>query len=344
MSENQIVAQSHNSVITFPSEYPGYLKALFKPHGYSVDAGPLVPGDIGINIIKIVQKVSKETEPGWGQTQHEAPMAPGTMFMNRDHTPVPPDTVIFPLLRTITIRRYEGKPGEGKLLGVADHRNDERILRENGLQFRRGADGVTLPPLWTEYTNIYVACKPSKGEPALISFYRSSHLIGRKWLQLMLRNTIAFSLPLYTHKYKLGTPFIERKGINSWFQFNIVPDGITPEIYLPKLKDLYETAVMMHAASQGSELEMDQTSEPEQTPNTEVALLCKETDASVDCLPDFGGGSLEMSAPAAPAQAAPAAPAQAAPAAPAAPEQPAQRLILPQTAFPTEETTVVDLW
>jgi hypothetical protein len=270
MSENQIVPQQQNSALALPEEYPAYLRDLYVPRGYATDAGPLTPGDIGTNFVKIVQRMSKEAIAGWGPDRNEPAIPLGTMFLSRDRKVIPIDTPVFPLLRTIKFLRWEGRPGEGKLIGTADRRDDERILREDGLQFRRDANGKTLPPLWTEYINIYVACRECKGEPIVISFYRTSRPVGRKWVQLLLRATLGFSLPLYSHKYKLGSPCLERSGDQTWYQLVIKPDGFTPEEFLPRLKSLYQDAVAMNQASQGTEylnLEAGAAPEPEEAPN-----------------------------------------------------------------------------
>ena len=313
MSDNQIVPQQNMSLV-LPEDYPKYLQDLYIPRGYAQDAGPLTPGDIGTNFVKLVQGMSKQALPGWGPDRNEQPLPLGTMFLTRDTKIIPPETLVFPLLRTVKFLRWEGKPGEGKLIGTADRRDDERILRENGLQFRRDQDGKTVPPLWTEYINIYVASQVCKGEPIVLSFYRTSRPVGRKWVQLLLRNTLGFSLPLYTHKYKLGTPCLERSGTQTWYQFVIKPDGFTPENYLLKLKQLYQDAVAMHQASQGTEyMNLENDSAPIQEAGEVTNMFTTEDDS--ENLPDF----IDAKPSSSPATLAPAPAALAAPA-PVTPE------------------------
>jgi len=242
------------SNLALPDNAPAYLEHYLKPAEENASLfGKMDAADIGTTFLKLVHQSSREAIAGWDD-EKKAPAIPfGTMFLSRDHAIIPPDTTIVLLLRTKRFIKWEGKPGEGKVVATANERTDPQIVNENGLAFGSNKNtGETIKPAWTEYTNFYLAMQQCK-EPVMLSFYRTSLPEGRKLTQTLMRASSGFKLPPYVLKFKLRTPTTETRGMNTWPKMNVQPDGFVAEELLGHLKKLFNAACIMHTASTGSE-------------------------------------------------------------------------------------------
>lgn len=239
---------SENALVTFQG-LPEHLKGYVSDSAKS-DLGRLKPSDIGVSFLKCCQTQSREARPN--PSTGEPGIQFGAMFDSRSRKIIPVGTLIIPLLRTVRYIKWIGRPGEGRMEFTTDNENDPRIKACNGLQFT--TDPRTqkqLPPLVTEYTNFYVACREI-AEPVLLSFARTSVPIGRRWTQDLIKATKG-RLPLRCLTFKLGQPSVKRDASNEWYQFNIEPAGFTDAAAMKKVDELHEAALAMHAASTGAE-------------------------------------------------------------------------------------------
>jgi hypothetical protein len=281
--------------LALPSSVPEHLRAYYKQGGYREDIGRIDPSDVGTVFLKLVHGTMREAMPGWDGNPATPGMQLGTMFLSNDRKIVPVNTPIYPLYRTVRYIRWQGKPGDrdSKIVAITGNREDPRILAERGLEFKEGRDGKTTAPLWTTYTNVYVAI-PYANEPVVISFYRTSTTVGRNWTRALLRATQSFSLPLYTTKWLLGQPKIETDGKNHWAQIHIVPAGFTEVDRLKKLEALAEDAKFLVEASTGADflnledspLKQARTAEKTEAPDEERAPLCDENGKPIEALPE----------------------------------------------------------
>lgn len=236
------------------TQMPEYLQEYLKNNEVPKDQfGQLDPADVGANFIKLVHGSSKEATPGWDGEQAPA-LQIGTMFLSRDHTIIEEGTPFIPLFRATKYIKWEGRPGDGRVVGMTSHRDDPRITQENGLAFGKDPNtGKPTPPIWTQYINFYVLVKQCMSEPVLLSFYRTSTPVGRRLTQDLVRMTGGSKVPLYFFKFKLDKPKIVRDGNNSWPQYIIKPDGLVSENLLPQMKKMLEAAKTMNDISEGVE-------------------------------------------------------------------------------------------
>jgi len=294
-----------------PLAVPDYIKALVTTGQHKSDFGTIDNSDIGVGFLKLVSVQSKEFKPNWGG-RNEQPLPLNTMFLSRDHKIIPPGTPFIPLIRKVTYIYWEGRPGNGRMIFSTDDANDPRIVKIKGLEFRKDErTGKQSPPLVTRYTNYYIITPFNPDEPVVMSFYRTSLTIGRRFTQDLIRATHGGDLPLYALTYTLGVPFVKRDGQNEWPQLNIEPCGFTDPKIIDKAKKGAEAAHFL-AQTFGA---------------TEAASLDEGLDeeAGVETLDAQPVQATPAPAPAAP-PVTPAAPAQTPPQAPPIQAQPTKAL------------------
>jgi hypothetical protein len=188
------------------------------------------PSDVGLNILKVVQRMSAQAKT----------MPLGSYFLSVSGEVIAPDTIFAVLFRKTTYIKWIGKPGEGKIDFRTDNPNDPRILADDGLTFRKSAEGKTLPPSVTQYMNFYVVLATHPKEPMLLSFKRTFLPVGRKLTQAITRGLQNPGLPLFSLLFRLH-PTKERKDEN--FELVFESWGWTPEKNLPNLEKLRQTAL-----------------------------------------------------------------------------------------------------
>lgn len=233
---------------------PAYLASEFG--NAPTDAmGEILPSDLGVPFVKMVHGQSAEAKPNWGGN-NEQPMQQGTMFLSSNHTILPPGTPFIVLCRRVSYIKWIGKPGDGKIAYSTLDRNDPRIVKEDGLNFRKDPSDPTgmkqLPPLVTTYYNYYVLTPFNMEQPHVLSFYRTGMETGKKLLRAIFEGTNGFKANPYVLKFEFGTPHWEQDGKNSWPQFTFKPAGFTSENTLKKAKEVLPLALMMAQAGAAS--------------------------------------------------------------------------------------------
>lgn len=208
-------------------ELPAHLQKYYREDSrYDDQLGQLDRADLGISFVKLVHGSSKEATKGWGQTGAEPAMPIGTMFISGSHRIIAPDTEFIPLIRTVSYIHWEGRPGDGRILFMANDKNDPRILKIDGLTFKKDPNtGDTIPPPVTTYVNFWILTKFNMEEPIILSFYRTALPLGRDLTRNVMRATKGNKLPLFALKYKLKEPRIVVDGDNRWPQFVIESAG-----------------------------------------------------------------------------------------------------------------------
>lgn len=298
---------------------PEYLQPMVNESGEHQEAfGHLKPADFGIGFIKLAQQMSRELKPG---QNGEPGVTLGSMFISRDRTNIPPGTPFIPLYRKVTYIRWLGRPGDGRMDFSTDRENDPRIVKIDGLSFKKNArTGETEPPLVTTYYNFYVWSKICESEPLILSFYRTGTKLGRKFTQDLFRATKAAKLPLYSTLFTLGQPTIERDGAQEWYQFAIQPAGFTPEKLLAKAAEMFDLAKTLANASSGMEFSSLEDSEASNT-STPTGPAIDATASILEPAPTAAAPATNAPVPQQQQQAA-------APAVTAAPATPAQKTSL----------------
>lgn len=217
------------------------------------DMGPLDPSDFGIGFVKLVTSSSRENTPGWGPVGNENPLPVSTIFTSREHKVIPVGSKFVPLLRSVRYIRWIGRPGDGRMEFQTHDPRDPRIAKIDGLAFRNDPNsGRTLPPLVTKYINFYVMTQVSD-EPLVLSFYRTSEPVGKRFTQDLWRATKGYKAPIRCLQFIFEQPRIVRDGANSWPQFKFCPAGFVTEEIMKKADLLHETAMALDKAAQGSE-------------------------------------------------------------------------------------------
>jgi hypothetical protein len=239
---------------------PDYLQPLINESGENQEAfGALKPADFGIGFVKLVQQMSREVKPG---PNGEPGLPLGKMFVSRDRSIILSGTPFIPLYRKVSYIRWLGKPGDGKMDFATDREDDPRIRKIDGLSFRKNPQtGESEPPLVTTYVNFYLWSKAFEAEPLILSFYRTGTQVGRRLTQDLFRATKGAKLPLYSLMFKFGEPTITRDGQLEWYQFNVVPNGYTPEKLMPKAAEMFDLAKTLATASTGVEFSALEDSE-----------------------------------------------------------------------------------
>jgi hypothetical protein len=230
-------------------ELPEYArKYLQNQQGYAQDVGDITTSDIGLNFLKMVQGLSKEAKPGWNGAG-SLPLPQGAMILSRDKTVLPVGTVVIPLLRKTRYVLWEGRPGNGQMLHQTEYANDPKIIKTEGLAWKRDTAGDQLPPAYTKYVNFWVISQHNPEEPAVLSFYRTSLKVAKTWTSDLLRKTKTWKLPLFLFRYRLGEPFWVPNGEASWPQFTVSYAGHVPEADLPKIEAAHATAQALYNAT-----------------------------------------------------------------------------------------------
>lgn len=260
-----------NIVPASPLALPDYAKKYFKANSaYAEDAGDVDVSDIGLNFLKIVQGMSKEAQPNW-DGKGSSPLAVGTMILSRTQSILPVGTRIIPLLRKTRYIKWEGEPGKGNMVDSCEHANDPKITRENGLKFERSEEGEIVPPGWTKYVNFWFISQYNQEEPAILSFYRTSLKVAKKWTGELMRLTKGWSLPLFLFRYRLTEATWADGPKGKWPQFTVVLDSPTPEEQLPMVEKAYSVAQeLYHATSVLGQIESAQPQNTEENA-TEIA-------------------------------------------------------------------------
>lgn len=251
------------------TQLPPHIAALAKNDKEHVDAfGVLEATDFALNFIKFVHRMSKEAIAGWGPTKQEPAMPLNSMFLSRTHNPIPIGTPFIPLCRRVTYIKWIGRPGEGRMAFMATKKDDPRIVEINGLEFPTDPETKKLmPPPVTQYINYYVMVKGLTDEPAVLSFYRTSYPIGKRFTQDLFTATKGGTLPMYAFQYKFGAPIMKRDGENEHPQFVLQPAGCTEEKAIKHAEKLFELAQAFASSSTGAEFTM-LDDEPAETPGT----------------------------------------------------------------------------
>lgn len=232
---------------------PAYLASEFKDT--PTDAmGELTPGDLGVPFVKMVHGQSAEAKPNWGGN-NEQPLPQGTMFLSSNHTIIPIGTPFIVLCRRVSYIKWIGKPGDGKIAYSTLDRNDPRIVKEDGLNFRKDPSDPTgtkqLPPLVTTYYNFYVLTPFNMEQPHVLSFYRTGMDTGKKLVRAIFQGTNGNKANPYVLKFEFGTPHWEVDGKNSWPQFTFNAAGFASEATMKKAKEIQPLALMMSQAGSG---------------------------------------------------------------------------------------------
>ncbi len=253
-----------NDLAKFKQSLPAHLQAEFMDTASNEALGELQPSDLGVPFLKMVHGTSAEAKPNWGGNQ-EAPMPQGTMFLSDTHEIVPVGTPFIVLCRRVSYIKWIGKPGDAKMAYSTLDKNDSRIVKENGLTFRKDPTDPTgtknLPPLVTTYYNFYVITPQCMSQPHVLSFYRTAMPIGRELTRDIFQATQGNHLKPYTLKFILGTPFWETVGTNSWPQFTYQKGGFASPEIMARAKELYPLAQMMASAG-AVEAEAKEIEEP----------------------------------------------------------------------------------
>lgn len=258
------------------------------------DFGKLTQADFGIGMLKICQGTSREIAPG---PSGEPAIPMGTVFNKRDRKILPIGTLWIPLCRSVKYIRWDGKPGEGRMLFQTNDEHDPRIKECRGLEFRKDRDGKTISPLVTTYTNFYVYVQ-GFAEPVLLSFCRAAAPIGRRLTQDLFRFTQGNKLPMWTCMFAVMPSVLRTEPGKQWYEFAYKFNGLLPattaEETFTRIRTMYETAIMLRDASTGEEFaQAEDAEEPVQHNSTLM-----DTQA--------GNPDLKNVTPAAPVQQAPA--------------------------------------
>jgi len=330
MSEEQSMALVKSK--GFPAFLAPYATPDIKKDPRNIeDMGELEPADFGLSFIKLCHGSSREAKPGWDASKNAPPMPIGTIFLSRDHKIIPVDAKFVPLLRSTRFILWEGKPGDGRMVFMTHDRNDPRIKEIDGLAFTKDPNtGKTNPPLVTRYISYYVMCQYST-EPVVISFYRTSEPIGRKFGQDLWRATDSYTIPIRSLQFKFLQPRIEERGGNSWPQFVFEPDGFVAQDTFVKGNELYDAAKGLDVALKGTEFgALEDPGDEGEPRRAEGEVLTQDSPPQVNIQPDQNlqpTQDIPFAAPAPEPAPAPAQqPTQAAP-----PAQPAQESSAPET-------------
>jgi hypothetical protein len=178
------------------------------------------------------------------------------MFISRNRQILPVGTQFIPLIRTVNYIKWAGRPGEGRMEFSTSDENDPRITKINGLAFIQDPrTGETKPPLVTKYVNFYCLTNGYPDEPLILSFYRTSDPIGRRFTQDVFKATKCGHLPLRALVYQFGAPTVKRDKGQEWVQFNPQPAGFAPPQAEEKINKMYEFAESLKQASTGAEFQ-----------------------------------------------------------------------------------------
>ena len=242
---------------SLPKEYA--LQYGKQAGAYAQDAGDVTIADIGLSFIKLIHGMSKEAKPGWDGPESKA-LAPGTMLLSRQKKILPVGTIFVPLLRSTRYIKWEGRPGDGRMIDVCESANDPKIQRDNGLAWIRDEAGDLVPPSWTKYVNFWCITPHNPQEPAILSFYRTSLPVAKRLTSELLRLTNVWSLPLFLFKFEFRTPRWAQKGNNSWPQIEFAYQGPVKQEGLTKTENAYKIAqALFQATSKEAQISKENT-------------------------------------------------------------------------------------
>lgn len=240
-------------------QVPEYLKKLTREDGsYWDDMGDVEPSDFGLNFLKVVQGMSKQSKSGWGSTGTEPPLAQGTYFLDKSGIVIPEGTDFVPLLRSVTYIKFKGKNTRDGIEFLTKDRDDHRIKAIRGLDWTE-KDGERIPPSVTKFVNFYVATVYNLDEPAILSFHKTSTKLGQQLSRDVGKATNMGKRPMYILKFKLTKTALVQDGGNEWYQLRYQPNGFISDKSIERLQRLYEIAGMFEKASRGIGLTEDET-------------------------------------------------------------------------------------
>lgn len=225
-------------------QVPEYLKKYQQPTANHEDFGEIDSSDLGINMLKIGQDNSRECKKaGWGVTGQEPQIPQKSIFLSKDGKIIAPGTGFIPLIRTVKYIHWIGKPGDGRIDFMCDDKNDERIVKIDGLAFKKDPNsGETIAPPVVKYINFYVMLQGYE-LPVLLSFKRTSIPDG-KWLtqSTMMATQQNGNIPMHMLVYLLGEPKTVVDGKMEWYAMTFKPAGFTPDEVAPKAKKMADFA------------------------------------------------------------------------------------------------------
>jgi hypothetical protein len=221
-------------------QLPDYIaKLASKDKKFAEDLGRVEASDLSLNMLKIVHGQSPQARAGWGPNRDKPALPVGTMFLSRDGSIIPAGTPFVILMRDCTYIKWEGRPGDGRMVFLTKDPQDPRIVEIDGLAFKKNPQtGETVSPEVTQYVNFYIMLAGHADMPTLLSFKRTGIPDARRLTQDLLVAMQAGELPMYSFMHKLRAPKEKQDGNLFWHLIAWEPSGFIPENYLPKAERL----------------------------------------------------------------------------------------------------------